>query len=237
MSALKKTKAQCPQCGGQKNCSILGEKTRQWTQEDEDDVCWAESEYQLLECMGCDAIFTQIKSHNSEEYSHGIDTSGQDIINFHYSVITYPTQEEEEIRPHWLNDIRARDFQLYEIMNEMYSAYQSKSFILASIGLRTIFDRTTEVLSIHPGLPLNEKVDELRTAGFIGDTEREHLLIVTNAGNSAAHRAWSPNATEFRTLLDVIESFVLRTVVKGDNISHIAALLPKKTPRPKKPKK
>ncbi|EEQ4411315.1 DUF4145 domain-containing protein [Escherichia coli] len=154
------------------------------------------------------------------------------VYNYHIS--TYPTQEQEEIRPTWFGEILNKDRQLYVIMNEMYIAFQNKSFILAAIGLRTIFDRTVEVLNIHPGYTLGQKVDILKEEGFIGETERSQLKIVTEAGNSAAHRTWAPNETEFKSLLVIIENFVMRTILKNEDIFKITEKLPAKYPRPPK---
>ncbi len=162
------------------------------------------------------------------------DESGIDCMIPNYHISTYPTQEQEEIRPSWFGEIIKRDYQLYIIMDEMYTAFQNKSLILAAIGLRTIFDRTTEVLNIHPGYSLGEKVDILKKDGFIGETEKSQLKIVTEAGSSAAHRAWAPNEAEFKSLLVIIERFVMRTIIKDENIFKLAEKLPEKHPRPPK---
>ena len=231
---MEKIKAPCPYCKGEKNCQTLGYKKREWNEDDGYNHFWAESEYSLLECLGCDGIFTYIKSCNSEDYDMNRDESGFDCMVPNIHISTHPTQTQEEIRPSWFNNILSKDFQLYKIMNEMYIAYQSKSLILAAIGLRTIFDRTTEVLNIHPGLSLGEKVDTLKDEGFIGETEKSQLKIVTEAGNSAAHRAWTPSDAEFKSLLVIIENFVMRTILKDDGIFNLTEKMPKKPPRPPK---
>lgn len=231
---MEKIKAPCPYCKGEKNCHTIGYKKREWSGDDGNNYFWAESEYKLLECMGCDGIFTYIKSRHSEDYDYERDESGYDCMVYNYHISTYPTQEQEEIRPTWFGEILSKDYQLYVIMNEMYIAFQNKSLILAAIGLRTIFDRTVDVLNIHPGHTLGQKVDILKEEGFIGETERSQLKIVTEAGNSAAHRAWAPNEAEFKSLLVIIENFVMRTILKDEDIFKIAEKLPEKHPRPPK---
>ncbi|HDW3265141.1 TPA: DUF4145 domain-containing protein, partial [Enterobacter ludwigii] len=126
------------------------------------------------------------------------------------------------------------DFQLFQIFIEMYSAYKSGHLILASIGLRTIFDRTTEILQIHPGLYLDEKIKQLKDEGFIGDTEASILSTVVDAGNAAAHRGWSPTNREFDELLNSIEQFVQRTVLSVKTTTHIVERIPPRVKRPKK---
>ncbi|HBA7083398.1 TPA: DUF4145 domain-containing protein [Escherichia coli] len=231
---MEKIKAPCPYCKGEKNCLTIGHKKREWSKNDGDNYFWAESEYNLLECMGCDGIFTYIKSRHSEDYDIERDGSGHDFMIYNEHISIYPAQEQDEIRPDWFGEVLSKDYQLYVIMNEMYIAFQNKSFILAAIGLRTIFDRTVEVLDIHPGHTLSQKVDILKDEGFIGGKEKEQLKIVTEAGNSAAHRAWAPSEDEFKSLLAVIESFVMRTILKDNNIFKIVEKLPEKHSRPPK---
>ncbi|HGN8996682.1 TPA: DUF4145 domain-containing protein, partial [Citrobacter freundii] len=113
-------------------------------------------------------------------------------------------------------------------------SYNSSHFILSSIGLRTIFDRTAELLQIHPGLPLGEKVEKLKLDGFIGETEALVLTSVINAGNAAAHRGWSPNKSEFEQMLEALESFVQRTLLGKKSLEHITEKIPPKAKRPKK---
>ncbi|WP_187486949.1 DUF4145 domain-containing protein [Duffyella gerundensis] len=233
---MEKIKAPCPYCKGEKNCHTIGYKKREWSENEDGNHFWAESEYKLLECMGCDGIFTYIKSRHSEDYELERDESGNDYMVCNDHISTYPTPEQEEIRPTWFGEILSKDYQLYAIMEEMYIAFQNKSLILAAIGLRTIFDRTVEVLKIHPGHTLGQKVDILKDEGFIGEIERNQLKIVTEAGNSAAHRAWEPNEAEFKSLLVIIENFVMRTILKDEGISRIAEKLPEKHPRPPKNK-
>lgn len=229
---MEKIKAPCPYCKGEKNCNTLGYKKREWSDGNVENYFWAESEYMLLECLGCEGVFTYIKSSSSEDYEIERNAEGYDYMVPNYHISIYP--EQEEARPSWFNEILSKDYQLYKIMDEMYIAFQNKSFILAAIGLRTVFDRATEVLKIDPGHALSDKVHALKENGFIGAVEAQHLKVVTEAGNSAAHRAWSPSENEFKSLLDIIENLVMRIILKDDDLNEISEKLPKKPPRPKK---
>lgn len=62
---MEKIKAPCPYCKGEKNCHIIGHKKREWSEDDGGNYFWAESECKLLECMGCDGIFTYINISHS----------------------------------------------------------------------------------------------------------------------------------------------------------------------------
>ncbi|WP_241764072.1 hypothetical protein [Serratia plymuthica] len=62
----------------------------------------------------------------------------------------------------------------------------------------------------------------------MGETEKSQLLIVTDAGNAAAHRAWSPTKSEFKSLLTITEDFIRRSVLRDDSIMQIAGKIPAK---------
>lgn len=219
-------RADCPVCTGERNCSVIGHIERSWDNQNRRySIQWG-TEYRLLQCRGCDTVFYQSKSWHSEDMDHDYDDNGELVVSEHFVYDTYPASLEH--RPQWVEKISDVDYQLYQILNEMYEAYHNDSFILASIGLRTAFDRTSEVLNILPDMPLFKKVEKLAEDGFIGDTEKSQLLIVTDAGSAAAHRAWSPTKSEFKSLLTITEDFIRRTVLRDQSIAKLAGKIPTK---------
>ncbi|MBD8107909.1 DUF4145 domain-containing protein [Erwinia persicina] len=222
--------AECPECVGERNCIVIGETERSWDSGDRrNSVQWG-TVYRLLQCKGCDTVFYHSKSWDSEDFDYDYDDEGQTVITSNYRYETYPRSLEH--RPQWIEDIAAIDYQLYLLLNEVYQAYNNESYILASIGLRTAFDRTSQVLNILPTLSLGKKVEKLAEDGYIGETEKSQLLIVTNAGNAAAHRAWSPTKSEFKSLLTITEDFIRRSVLRDDSIIKIAGKIPSKQKKP-----
>ncbi|AMG57383.1 DUF4145 domain-containing protein [Pantoea vagans] len=219
-------RTKCPECNGERNCIIIGETERRWSSgRGQYSAQWG-TEYRLLQCKGCDTVFYQSKSWHSEDLDYDYDDEGETVVSANYRLDTYPGSLEH--RPQWVDDIADIDHQLYLILNEMYQAYYNKSYILASIGLRTAFDRTSEVLNILPTLPLGKKVEKLAEDGFIGETEKSQLFIVTEAGSAAAHRAWSPNKSEFKSLLTITEDFIRRSILRDKTIMKIAGKIPNK---------
>ncbi|HGA3009878.1 TPA: DUF4145 domain-containing protein, partial [Enterobacter hormaechei] len=97
-----------------------------------------------------------------------------------------------------------------------------------TIGLRTAFDRAIEIIGIDPELKMYQKVDAVLKEGFVGETEREQLSIVTEAGNAAAHRGWSPNSHEFTPLLQAIERFIEKSVMRDKRIEELKEIIPMK---------
>jgi len=226
-------KVLCPTCRGLRNSTVHGYFKVEWS--DDEYPIYGIHHHHLVQCNGCETVFYHHNEHFSEHTTHTW-RKGEWIEEPIDMINTFPAIEPFE-SPEWIAKLASVDDLLFQIFNEMYFAYAKDHFILSAIGLRTIFDRTTEILNIHPGLSLDAKVDALKKDGFIGETEASVLSTVINAGNSAAHRGWSPKKSEFIELLDVIEKFVERTVLGKRSLDHISQQLPPRQQRPNQQKK
>lgn len=212
-------KAPCPSCHRECNTDVIGRKEQTWEQDFDGNSVYGEVDHLLLECCGCNTVFYLRKSWDTESYTH-------DKID--YEIVTFPAPDSQKVKPEWLRQVYMKDKRLYRILCEVYEAYERESFILASIGLRTAFECATEALDIETGLPMVKKVLLAFEKGFIGVAEREQLMILTDAGNAAAHRGWHPGEDEFKSLLKVLENFILRTVLNAHDLQYIAHTIPKK---------
>jgi hypothetical protein len=227
--------AHCPRCNGDRACEIHGEIEVPWEWSDGRNSMHGQTDHKLAQCCGCKEVFYHKSSWDSEDWEGDYHpVTGETIITFPVKTLTYPAPEKESAKPDWVWGIAYIDPQLSAILNETYQAYEASSLILASVGLRTAFDRATEILKIDPGLTLVEKVQQLLDNGFIGETEAMTLRVVADAGSAAAHRAWSPDQLEFQTLLTTLEQFIHRTVLTNKAALSIAEKIPARHPRPAK---
>jgi hypothetical protein len=182
-------------------------------------------QYSLLECRGCETVFYEQASWHSEDMDYGCDAQGKPQMtpNIHRS--TYPKPESRR-KPTWLKNIESKDQQLADILQEMYTAYDNESYILTAIGLRTALDRSTELVGIDVDLRFYQKLSSLEKGGWIGETERKILDVVTGAGNAAAHRAWKPDNQEIDQLLAALEVFLQRVFIVGQDVLNIKKNIP-----------
>lgn len=180
-------------------------------------------------------MFYWSKSTNSEDYDHRFHPATGEEEIFHYpTYTTFPAApDKKNPRPDWAWTLHKTDGTLAQIMDQVYAASEHQAFILASVGLRTAFDRTTELLKIDPAISMDEKVKTLLAGGWIGETEAQALGVVAEAGNAAAHRAWSPDADEFKDLLHTLEQFIERALLSGKKALAIAQRIPAKQRRRK----
>lgn len=231
---IETVKARCPKCNGERVCLMHAQITKPWSWYDgQGHGMDGSDEYSLLECRGCETVFYQQASWHSEDVDYGYDWEGKQRITPNIHKSTYPKPESRR-KPTWLKSIESQDQQLADILLEMYTAYDNDSYILTAIGLRTALDRSTELVGIDADLYFHQKLDALVKGGWIGDTERKILDVVTNAGNAAAHRAWKPDDKEIEQLLAALEVFLQRLFIVGQDVLNIKESIP---PGPrKKPK-
>lgn len=217
-------KAPCPTCRGICNTIVHGETNTEWErQADQHNYSYGGAEHKLLECCGCNTVFYYKDSWNNEYGDHDIE--GQ--FTPYHNIETVPAAEKP-IRPEWLSQIYQKDSILFSILNEVYTAYEYRAYILGSTGLRTAFDRTSVFIGIPEHLKMEEKVNEVFEQGYVSETERGQLAVVTNAGNAAAHRGWMPDASDFESLLRTTEKFIHRVVLRDHRIEAISAQIPKR---------
>lgn len=228
---LKQIKAHCPQCGPDRWAHI---KARHRVHEDHDGV-WAETQYYILQCPACDAVYFLSDAIFSEDMSYECNPhTGEEESDYKHTIQQWPSPSRRDM-PRWSSDIWIIDDALHRLLLDTYRALDNDLGIFAAIGIRTVFDRVSEFLEIDPAKRFDEKLDELVTLGKIGADEREMLDALTDAGSAAAHRGWVPSADQLDTMMASIEGFIFRTFILGDSTKRLKASVPPKPLRKKKP--
>ncbi len=226
----------CPTCDGMRNCSVHGHKSTSWDWSDDyGNSVNGGTEHSLLQCGGCNTVFYHASNWNSEAVDMSHDKDGHSHGTYIREITTYPKPKSRS-KPHWLESAQL-DALLLEILNETYSAYDNESYTLAAIGLRTALDRATEVLEINPNLSFTDKVSELLRRGLIGTVERDVLDIVTEGGNAAAHRAWSPSLEHVHSLMSALDIFLQRAFILGHRVKMVKEEIPPDARKKKAAKK
>jgi len=226
--------AHCPKCDGVRFCQMHGAIYQSWLYEDrQGNSANGGVNHSLLRCKGCETVFYETSSWNSEDIDQWYDNMGQEQAEHPKEKVTYP-KPESKTKPVWFDAIYKIDGQLHEILKEMYIAHDNDLPILTAIGLRTALDRATEVLGIDPAITFGEKLDALENGGWIGESEKLILGVVTDAGGAAAHRGWEPSNDEVGQLISVIELFLQKAFIVGQKALAIKENIPAKPMRQKK---
>lgn len=231
MDTLKK--ANCPTCDGQRVCFVHGHYEQRWNWTDRINEVNGLNDHYLLECRGCETVFYQCAKSNSEDVEFQYHPfTGEEEYYYPETITTFPSPPKpSKEMPDWLLQQGRIEPRLAAILKEMYVARDSGSYILASVGLRTAFDRASELLGIPPEESFVSKVSGLLKQGVVGQSEADALNVVADAGSAAAHRGWSPSEEEFEALLTALEHFLERNLVTVNKATAVKASIP---PRPQR---
>jgi uncharacterized protein DUF4145 len=224
-------KAECSNCKGQRNCDVVGRFEQRGG---DDDFQWS-TDWYLLKCRGCDEVFVQTVSTNSEDYEHSYGELGESEANYKETIRYWPGLSRRE-RPDWFSEagIEGNDHaSLDDAMSEVYGALDANLATLAAIGIRTTFDVAAEILEIDGGLSFAQKLQALVDEGHIGSVDKDRVAALVDAGSASAHRGWQPTPADLDTMMGILEHFVFETVVqksRRERLNRRAAEMRKRVP-------
>lgn len=210
----------CPRCGPDKRATVQCQVERP----NANDLRPTTIFYRLLECGGCAIIY----------YQRCVEETlvDEDCIPEYRETSTFYPRRSKRERPQWLGELLwYADVDLFNLFDSLYRAFDAELNVLTAIGIRTAFDKSTEVLGVDPSLLFKEKLDQLLMAGHVGKSEYEVLKVLTDAGNAAAHRGWKPKDAEIEIMMSVLESFVFRNCIGVETIKELATKVPARPTR------
>lgn len=222
-------KGHCPNCGGDRNAHVRCEHVVD--SPDPGGGTAASDTAIILECCGCGRVYFRRDVWFSEWETIGQDPiTGEPRLEGGVDTSYWPAPMARK-RPDWLDKIEVDDHVLSNLLSEMYAALDNDLRVVSAIAARTVFDRVSELLGIDPSITFQKKLDRLGADGKISIDEKHTLEVLVDAGNAAAHRGWRPKPEELSTMIDVVESFLQRSFIVGDQIEKLKAAVPPKPRR------
>lgn len=219
-------KLRCPSCGPSINCDVMAET--QYTVDDGE--FWNHTNHSINKCRGCDKVFHVIRDLFSENvYQIGYGHDGEPEYEEDYTYKYWP-DIPKRTEPAWFSSLKKPE--LEQILHEVYSGFDQDLLILTSAGIRTAFDKGTEIVGADPATTFDEKLDYLVDSDLITKSERDRLGILVESGNASNHRGWKPKKGQVDTLLDILESFIQNAILPKPDTSGF-----KIPPKPKRKKK
>lgn len=227
--APKRIQAECAKCGGRRNCNIMASFANSGSYSDDHyDYSW-HTDWRIVQCAGCDEVFVQTVSSNSEDYEQAYDYDGKTVTTYNETIRYWPALSKRK-QPAWLDEelsVMSVDNgvidRLVSSLKELYGALANDLHMLAGIGIRTSFDIASEVLGVDPGAYFSEKLEAIFKAGEIGKTQQEHIEKMVEAGHASTHRGWIPTGKDLTVLMDILEDFLVIAFVKPYEERHRSA--------------
>jgi hypothetical protein len=234
-------KAECPVCHGIRNCEVRGR--HDVPHEDDESGFWGNTTWYILECRGCEHVFVQTASTNSEDMDYWYEQDGSTGGAYRETLTYWPALSKRQ-RPEWMTEygIGVDDVDgLNSALRELYGALDNDLGMLAAIGIRTCFDIASELLNIDPALSFAQKLDALVDAKHIRQVDRQRLETAVEVGNATAHRGWRPKPSDLDTMATVLEEFIFDTFVQphrrrklDDDAAKVRGNVPQKQTRKRK---
>lgn len=199
----------CSLCHRETKHKKLLEECRSRTYGDDQFSMTVVTEWQILQCNGCEELTMCRWDGNSEDGPEGRTTF-------------FPPQPSRR-EPAWLSEGPIHASYRY-MLKEVYAAFNADNLCLAMMGTRALIDMVmTNALGEQPsfkvglqGLLKSERISKL-----------EHTIITTavNAGSAAAHRGYRPEKDDLASVIDVVERMIESEILEV-GISDLAERIP-----------
>lgn len=163
-------------------------------------VFWS-SDYQIVQCQGCETITFRMAHENSEDYDFCYDNSGQEMVFPVQTIVQYPDPVEGRVP---INDIYLIPKSLSGIYSETLSSLNSNHAILTGIGIRAIVETICKDKEAK-GNNLANKINDLVEQGLLTQDGAKIFHQLRVLGNKSAHEVKPHDKTQLSLAIDVIE--------------------------------
>ena len=194
-------KANCNNCGGERNALVRASHSVPGS-DDNGFADW-ETTMEILECCGCNRLSARSKFWFSEWAEP--DGTGGTKIEY------WPPKQARE--PDWHDLLFDFDDNLRQAMKEVYVALNQGLVVLASIGVRTLLDRSFFLLLGEDHGRFANKLNVMVSKKLLLESEKEIFKSIADVGNAAAHRAHVPSQETLIKILTAVESFLYQKFV------------------------
>jgi hypothetical protein len=218
---LALTKGHCPNCGPDRLADVVAGHIERCDQ-DPQGMIWTITDYSILRCCGCEAVYYRSDATFSEDIDH------DDDIDYTSHTITYWPTPSQRAQPDWTRKLYGFNRDLALLFDDVYSALDNNLGVLAAIGMRTVFDRASELLGVDPTLGFADKLNAMHRLRKIGAEEKDSLDVLTNAGSAAAHRGRRPDHGKLDTTMSIIEQFLYRAFILNAEVEALRQSVPPK---------
>jgi hypothetical protein len=162
-------------------------------------VQWT-TNYQVVQCMGCDTITFRKCSSNSEDF----DVNEAGDFERTESVELYPARNAGRKA---IADTHLLPSIVETIYQETIKAMNNDQSVLAGIGIRALIEAICTNKQT-PGANLLEKIDGLVGQGLMTEDGSQILHKIRSLGNSAAHEVKPHSPSQLALALDVVEHLI-----------------------------
>lgn len=216
--AQRRILSHCNECSRETQHLVIAKVSRRRSSDDDHySVEWG-SNWELLQCCGCEeASLTRINWFSEEDPFERREK------------FFYPPRVSRR-KPEWLTEHpELNDYMA--LFDEVYTALHADSRRLAMMGARAVIDLAVARMLGEPPGNFTKGMNELVNAMRMTQEERELIDAAFDAGSAAMHRGHQPEIDDVNTAIDIVERVVHAEVLKK-KAKALADATPKR-PAPK----
>jgi hypothetical protein len=203
----KVRRAHCANCKDERNCSVEAKVEQRGG---DDDFQW-HTDWYVLKCRGCDHVFVQTVSSNSEDYDNYYEYNGSTGATYNETISYFPSLTKRS-KPEWLFQYslmeNPKGLGLGSVLEQVYGALDNDLPTLAAIGMRTAFDLAAVQLGGKAEDSFNRKIEGLVSSSKLREKDKEMIAALVDAGSASVHRGWTPSQKELELMIEILESFI-----------------------------
>lgn len=204
---------QCPRCVGSTAHRVIASANLSGG---DGHVDW-QTDYQIVQCMGCKTISYRSGSSNSEDIDHYLDEYGDERTAYVITEKLFPPRNSAYSglgEDRWLLPDTLR-----RIYDETSSALIADQPVLTGIGVRAILETLCKDKAAK-GSNLFNKIDDLVSQGILTPVRANVLHQIRTLGNLSAHEAAPHTPAQLSLAMAVV-----------DHLLEEVYILPEKTQR------
>jgi hypothetical protein len=198
-------KSYCNQCNRPTNHNVLKKEKTQYSEQD--GGWWEESEYQIIQCGGCDQVSFRTLYTDAQIQQQ----SDEDDI---YIVELFPKRGPNSIPIKSFNNL---PYNVKGIYRETIDAFNNEQLILCCGGLRALIEGICLDKSIKGIIKKNKKgadylqdnlegkIEGLSEKGYLTKDNATSLHELRFLGNEALHELTKPTIQEIKLAIEIIE--------------------------------
>jgi hypothetical protein len=192
----------CMKCAGKTAHKVLASADLRRNEEHNDESFSWNTDYQIVQCLGCKTISFRIASTNSEDY-HLVGQDGQGNPEYESSI-------DETLYPPRIEGVKGLGHTHYlpsnvrRIYEETLIALSCQAPVLSGIGLRALLETVCKEKHAT-GSDLLKRIDSLVSAGILTPASAAILHKIRTLGNAAAHEVKPHSDNQLRLAMDVVE--------------------------------
>lgn len=190
----------CPTCGTETNHEIVWEaKKKEWG--DEDAGIWATTDFDVLQCLGCETPTLRKKYIFSEDMDIR-SINGENVV--FPDITLWPKTGYRLLKPKYISNAPPNVKRIYR---ETIEAYNSELPTLCAAGVRAVIEcicKEEEIIKDD----LKEKIGALKEKRIITDSFAEGLHENRLLGNDALHESTLFGDVELKTAIELIETLI-----------------------------